>query len=465
VTALAERARSGDPTSRHLLDAALREHPHAGLEAALDYANAGLLDEASEVLDRVVALAADKARVDPMVHYYRGDLAERRGETAKAAACRHAAQQVSIDYAFPFQAEAIGVLERAAAAGAQDARAPYLLGTLLFDHQPERAVALWETAVRLQPDFTRALRNLALAYSRRGTNVDFDRAIAVLERAVQTGASTPVHYFELDQLYEASGVPVSKRLAMMASHRKDVLARDDSTVSFAGLLTFDRQPGAAIELLRDRVFNIWEGGARFSAGDAWTNAHLARGRQHLAAGRNREALADFRTALAFPENLRAERREGTGARTVEVAYWTGQAQQALGNRAAAREAWQAAASAALPQSRRGGNDASTDRAVQQYYQALALRQLGDSSRAEALMREVLAAGTAALAAAPKEIDYFSSFGEQRSDRSRVADAHFVEGLGHAGLGATAAARAAFDAALAASPDHLGARLALDPASR
>jgi len=37
----------------------------------------------------------------------------------------------------------------------------------------------------------------------------------------------------------------------------------------------------------------------------------------------------------------------------------------------------------------------------------------------------LASGRAALADAPKDIDDFSSFGERRSDRSRVADAHFV----------------------------------------
>jgi hypothetical protein len=43
----------------------------------------------------------------------------------------------------------------------------------------------------------------------------------------------------------------------------------------------------------------------------------------------------------------------------------------------------------------------------------------------------------------------------------VADAHYVVGLGHLGLGAVSQARAAFDAALVASPDHLGARLALD----
>jgi tetratricopeptide (TPR) repeat protein len=465
VTALGERARGGDAGAMREMDAVLRAHPHTGLETAVDYLDAGMLDEAAAVLDRLVALAADARRVDPLAHYYRSHIAEVRGDGSKAAESRAAAREVSLDYAFPFQAQAIPVLERAMTADARDARAPYLLGTLLYDHQPDRAVALWETAVRLQPGFTMALRNLALAYAARGTSVEFRRAIDSLEQAVATGASTPVHYVELDQMYEASGAPVEKRLAMMEAHRREVLARDETTASYVGLLTFSGRPGPAIDLLRGRVFNIWEGGTRFNAGDAWTDAHLARGRQFLAAKRNREALADLERALDFPENLRAERREGTGARTAEVGYWTGVALQALGRRSAARGAWQAAADAEIPQSRRGGNDASVDRAVQQYYQALALRGLGQPARADAILRQVLASGKAAVASAPRELDEFSSFGERRSERVRMADAHYVLGLGHAGLGEAASARAEFQSALAASPNHLGAKLALDDASR
>jgi hypothetical protein len=43
---------------------------------------------------------------------------------------------------------------------------------------------------------------------------------------------------------------------------------------------------------------------------------------------------------------------------------------------------------------------------------------------------------------------------------RIATTHYLAGLGHAGLGEKEEARAEFNAALAASPDHLGAKLAL-----
>jgi len=47
-----------------------------------------------------------------------------------------------------------------------------------------------------------------------------------------------------------------------------------------------------------------------------------------------------------------------------------------------------------------------------------------------------------------------------SPRTLTADALYLAGLGHAGLGDLARARADFEAALAASPDNLGAKLAI-----
>jgi hypothetical protein len=52
-------------------------------------------------------------------------------------------------------------------------------------------------------------------------------------------------------------------------------------------------------------------------------------------------------------------------------------------------------------------------------------------------------------------------GGPASPQSRAAAAHYLAGLGHAGLGDTTRAREELTAALAAAPDLLGARLALD----
>ena len=92
----------------------------------------------------MVRSANDKSRVSPLAYYYLGHFYEQLGDTAEAAEYRQLATQMSPDYCFPFQWEAIPVLRRAMELNPKDARAPYYLGNLSFDWQPEEAVKLWK---------------------------------------------------------------------------------------------------------------------------------------------------------------------------------------------------------------------------------------------------------------------------------------------------------------------------------
>jgi hypothetical protein len=60
----------------------------------------------------------------------------------------------------------------------RDARAPYYLGNLLYDWQPEEAVRLWETSAAINPSFSIVHRNLATAYAHRKPAGNLNRAIA-----------------------------------------------------------------------------------------------------------------------------------------------------------------------------------------------------------------------------------------------------------------------------------------------
>ena len=213
----------------------------------------------------------------------------------------------------------------------------------------------------------------------------------------------------------------------------------------------------AVGLMKGRQFNVWEGGARFSVHDNWTDAHLLRGHKHFAAGRYREALVDYQAALEFPAGLQTARTR-RGGRYQEVAYWVGTAYEALGQPDKARQSWQESA-AEIPAV--GGDDVlpTTDRSVLLYYQALSLRKLGRAEPAEAIFRELVRSGSRALQQSPK-FDFFAKFGEQQSQRSRLAMAHYIAGLGHLGLNEKEKARQELAAALKASPDHLGAKTAL-----
>jgi len=442
------------------LFATLDGHIATAQEVAAEYLGAGLWQDGLDVLAAAVDRRGGAAR-SPIVLYYLGDFAERLGLAGQAADYRRAAARQSPEYVFPFQSELIPVLRRAIAANPRDPRAPYYLGNLLFDWQPAEAAALWESSGALDPAFPIVWRNLALAYAHSGGDLAQARAIPCLERAVALSDAYPAHFAELDGLYASACEPVAKRLGLLERHQEALATNDECLARLITLKTFVGKTDEAIELLQGHTFNIWEGGARFDTGDMWTDAHLARGRARLAAGRKGEALADFEDALKFPPNLRAEPWEGTGSRAIEAAYWVGLGREALGETAKAREAWQAAAGAGLPRAlRRNAENASFDRSVQHYYQALALRKLGQVEAAAAIFREVAEAGETAARARPVGADAPVSPRNRPSPRTLTADALYLAGLGHAGLGDLAKARADFESALSARPDYLGAKLAI-----
>ncbi len=461
---LAEQWLAGDKTAA--LANTLNQHPQNAQELAAEFADSGLWRDGADVLDATIAAATDKTKVSPLVYYYRAEFAEKLGDAKQAAEQRRLARAASPEYVFPFEAEEIGVLRAAIAADPQDARAPYFLGNLLFDWQPAEAIALWEKSAALDPAFPIAWRNLAQAYSHQPGDDARAKAIACLEKAVALGENYPTHFAELDQLYEAAGAPVEKRLALLEQHQSAVMKKDEGLASLIGLKTFAGKPDEAIALLQGRTFSIWEGGTRFNTGQAWTDAHVARALQRFAAKHYADALADLEIALKFPANLRANENAAGFSRQPEISYWIGCAHDALGHVDQAKQAWTDAANppAAAAPARGGGGGRGFGNPLAaratRYYQALALRKLGDNARAETIFRELVAAGNAALASTSEAADGAAGPGPRQSPRARTATAHYVTGLGLAGLGEQEKARAEFTAALADAPDNLGAKLAL-----
>jgi tetratricopeptide (TPR) repeat protein len=459
VRLMAEDWLAGDSAAEESLKETLRSFPNSGLEAASEYSNSGLWSDGSALLQLMVASLPDKGAGQPLALYFLGDFAEKQGETAKAEQWRAAAAACPPDYVFPFQSELITVLRRAIAANPRDARAPYYLGNLLFDWQPQEATALWKRSANLDPSFPVVWRNLALSYSHSGGDESQAKAIESLEKSVALSDAYPEHFLELDELYAASGLPVARRLALLESHQAALANDDECLARMIELKTFVGKNDEAIELLQGHTFNIWEGGTQFDTGAMWTDALLARGRANLSAGNARDALTDFEVALIFPTNLRATPWEGTGSRSIEVSYWVGLAHQVLGNPTRATKAWQDAATGPLPRPfRLDASNLSVDLNVQRYYQALALTKLGQPDKAAEIFKEVADAGET-MAKTP---DSGASVppGIRISPRTHAADSDYVSGLGHLGLGELSKAHSEFQSALDQCPDYLAAKLAL-----
>jgi tetratricopeptide (TPR) repeat protein len=431
----------------------LQEFPAVSLETAVEYGNAGFWKDASDVLRlRLISSAG----ASPMVYYYLGYFTEKQGQDKEAKDFYSSGAKMPPDYVFPYQAEAIPVLRRAMEVNPTDAHAPYYLGNLLFDWQPDEAIKLWEKAVSLDDNMPIAHRNLASAYSRQDKGMD--KAIAELEKVISLSDNYPIHFFELDQYYEWAGTPPEKRLAMLENHHAAVVKRDDALSREIGLKIFAGKYDEAIKLMTGRQFNVWEGGARFGVFDYWTDAHLLRGHENFAAKKYAEALADYQAAIDFPATLQVAKTR-RGGRTTEVSYWIATAYEALGDKDKAKTTFQESA-AELPRGVQDDVLPSSDRSVLSYYRALSLKKLGEIDKAAEIFQQLITSGNNSLDRG-MDTDFFSKFGERQSQRARVASAHYLVGLGRLGLGETQKAKDEFTQALKVKPDHLGAKIALD----
>jgi tetratricopeptide (TPR) repeat protein len=407
------------------------------LELVLDYSNAGLWKEAADILEPRV-LAKSRAQ-NPLPVYLYAYVLDRSGRKNEAMDILRRAAALPPDLVFPFELEFIDILEWAMDRNPDDARAPYYLGNLLFDLQPERAISCWERSRELDPAYGLVHRNLGLAYAR--VKNDLPAAVASLERAVAANRKDARLYYEIDLLYEAIGADPKKRLALFERDNKAVAGNDNALAREVGLLLLAGRPAQALEILRAHHFHIWEGGGEIHG--LWVEANLSEGRRWLEKGERRRALASFLEALSYPQNLEVG-PPSSGAGSAKIFFHIGEAQRALGDAAAAAGSYERAAAF---------RTGSTEQA---YYSGLALTRLGRSSEATARFNDLVLRARESLAAAPSE-DFFEKFGERRSARIRQSDLHFLAGLGLLGLGRDGDARIEFEEALAADPGHLEAR--------
>jgi tetratricopeptide (TPR) repeat protein len=445
VRSMAERwLASKDAAAAKTLTSTMLDHPQTFQETAAEYLNAGLWKDGTDVLLQMVSSVPDKAKVHPMAYYYLGYFAEKLGQAPKASEYYRLALSMPPDYVFPFQAEVIDVLRAAIKVNPRDARASYYLGNLLYDWQPQEAATLWEDSAAVNPSSAIVHRNLATAYAHQKPTPDLNRAIAELEKAVSLDRKYPLHFAELDELYEQAGTPIEKRLLLFEKNQDVVAQRDDAQNRAVALKVAAGKYDDAIRMMTGRKFAVAEG-SNLNIGEQWANAHILRGQQNIAAKKYKDALTDFEAAVTVPDNLPSRGFGEGGAHDAEVDYLTGLAYEGSGDRAKATESWKKAM--ASP-GRRG---------AQSYYQALCLQKLSQPDKAKAMFQALVDSGQRALTEpAPTE----AGRGRPQSPRLRTANAHYTIGLGYLGLGDAAKAKAELSQAVQTSPDLLGARTAL-----
>ena len=421
------------------------------LDLAFDYAAAGFWSDAQRLLATYVK---SRQQPYPMMLYLLGYCAEKLGNHSQAGSHWANASKVSPDYCFPARIEEMIVLEAALAAHPFDARAHYYLGNLFYDKKRyDEAIHEWESSVKLEPWFAIPWRNLGIAYF--NIRKDAARASAAYENAIHANPADARLLYECDQLQKRTGAEASARLAILEDYPDLVSQRDDLTLELITLLNQCGRPEQALQTLRSRRFNPWEGGEGLvSAQYVW--AHFLIGRFLLERGDAQQAVEHFSAARVYPQNL------GEGkhllARETHLDYFTGLALSQMGQEKEGREYWTRAAD-------------HDDRVTWLgYFRAMSMEALGRETEATTLLKDMRAFAEQQM---EKEagIDYFATslpnlllFEDDLQRRHKVEHV-FVLALAELGLRNTERAKELLKQVLSLDCNHMAAQLELDALTR
>lgn len=381
------------------LSALIRGNIHTYIEFALDYAYAGLFDEAIELLKMGISQQKNQS-VYPMAYYYKAWFEAQNGNLESAPMTLQQAASACPDYCFPNQTEAVVVLQWAILQNPDDSKAPYYLGNFWYNaRQYHEAIANWELSVHLEDHFPTVHRNLALAYFNKQNEPK--RALAELEKSFALDETDSRLLMELDQLYKRLNYEPAFRLNMLEKHRDLVNDRDDLYLEHASLYNVLGQYETAYQLIMGRKFHPWEGGEGKVTGQyVYSLTEMAK--KAIQAKSYEKAVDLLVKAQSYPESL----GEGKlyGAQENAIFYWLGCAFKGLGRYEQANECWQLASHGLQePASAIFYNDQQPDTI---YYQGLAFIQLDIKDQAKACFEKLINFGKLHLNDAFR-LDYFA----------------------------------------------------------
>ncbi|WEK54706.1 MAG: DUF5107 domain-containing protein [Candidatus Cohnella colombiensis] len=439
-----------------LLKGLLRGDAHNIIALASDYEGAGLYEEAINGLQ----VAVHDGLVYPMVHYTLGYLhGKLRQEQQALQSLKHGSLAKS-DYCFPNTLFDLAVLKYAIDKQAEDAKAHYYIGNLLYDKKrPLEALAHWETSAELDPSFATVHRNLALAYFNKLNEPE--KACVALDRAFACDSTDARVFYERDQLAKKLGVSPDERLARLEQHVELIRARDDLYLEYVTLHNVLKRHTTAIELIMERVFHPWEGGeGKIPAQYILANVEL--GKQLLRQRQYEDAIDHLHQALQYPDNI----GEGKllGAQENDIFYYMGCAFEGMGQDEQAINCFVVASKGLdQPTSAMYYNDQPPE---QIFYQGLAWKKLHNDREANRRFHKLIDYAEKHLFDKVK-IDYFAVslpdflVFEDDLDRRNEIHCRFMRGLGLLGLGKVAEAKQELEQVLRLDGHHQGAQIHLE----
>ena len=402
---------------------------HTYIEYALDYAAAGMYEEA----DILLSLCVAEGTSYPMVYYALGYFASLGGNLTKAQEHYAKAAQMPPDRCFPNRIEEVNILYDAMCVNPADAKAPYYLGNFWYAaRQYPAAVECWERSLALDGAFPAVWRNLAQAYFNKYG--EKNKALEMLERAFALDTTDARILMELDFLYKRLGRPHAERLALLEQYLPLVEQRDDL---FLERITLYNQLGEyenARQLIASRKFHPWEGGEGKVTGQ-YVLCRLELAKQAIDQKRFTDALGLLHETDTYPHNL-GEGKLPTLEEN-DVDYFKGVAYSGLQDEENARRHFaKATRGSSEPVQAFFYNDTQPDKI---FYQGLAWRALGEEEKARTCFNNLVEYGEKHLNDICR-MDYFAvslpdlAIWDDDLNRRNKNHCYHVMELGYLGLG-------------------------------
>ena len=425
---------------------------------ALDYASAGLFDEAITLLSH--AIDDNEKKTYPMVFYYLGWFHSNKSDKTKAVAYYKKAAKTSPEYCFPNRLEAIPVLRDALERNNKDAKAPYYLGCLFYDkRQYELAIDYWETSQDRDNSFPPVHRNLGIAYF--NIKEEPNKAIQSLEKAFYLDESDARVFMELDQIYKRNNKDPEERLNFLEEHMELVEFRDDVYLERAALYNFLGEHQKAYDLIMDRKFHPWEGGeGKVSGQYVCSLTELAK--SDIKNGEYQQAIEKLKKAQIYPNNLGEGKLYGT--RENDIFYWMGVVYNGLEDLEISHKYFTKATEGDYePVPSIFYNDQPPEMI---FYQGLAWQQLEKTERASETFQQLINYGEEHIND-EVSIDYFAVslpnlliFDDDLNLRNRI-HCNFMKALGFFGKGKFLEAKSILENILQMEAMHFGTKTHLD----
>ncbi|MFB0516880.1 MAG: DUF5107 domain-containing protein [Candidatus Neomarinimicrobiota bacterium] len=419
--AMKAQGKSGRAQKKKLAQILL-DDPHYYIELALHYLNAGLHEDAAEVLERI---EGDKQSRSALTGYYSAYCQDGLGDRKAAARLYKEAARRPVDYCFPFRLEAINVFRAAFVANPGDARAHYFLGLVYGGlGEVDSAMVHWQQAVRLEPGNARAWRNLGLAHL--NVSGDLQAAMQCYEQAFKLLPKDSRILLELDKVRQARKESTAERLSFLRQHQKVVESRDDLLTSMLDLMVREGEYEEALEHYLSHHFHNWEGG--YSIHNAYMEANIGMAQR---ARTPHEALECYLRACEYPPNLEFAPREPNLRGFLY--YPMAQLYRQLNDEHKADSLLTIAA-----------GESTAKPTLASYYQALALRELGKSKEADRILEALQKEGQQLIEG--QSVGY-----ERQTEEYRKALGYYYLAKVHSASARQQAAREALQIAAELSP--------------